>query len=204
MQTVAHTMPPPVRGRRRIGWLVVAILVQVAFVFALVEGLNIKVIHDRIVDPFVVSIPRVKPPPQPAPAGTLVEPTKANPVEPKIIFDTGETGGTAINPNAGTHDQPLPGDRSPLGIVTTHTTPPYPPLALRLGWEGTVTLRLAIAPQGVVTEAVVVRSSGYPILDEAARAWVLAHWRYQGAIRGGAAAPGTATVGVVFDLKRPG
>jgi len=76
-------------------------------------------------------------------------------------------------------------DQAAAGIASTHTTPPYPLLARRLGEEGSLRLQLTISPQGIVTEAQVVRSSGYDDLDRAARDWVKAHWRYRPALRGG-------------------
>jgi periplasmic protein TonB len=67
-----------------------------------------------------------------------------------------------------------------------------------------VLLRLTISPEGVVTGAVVIGSSGSPGLDGAARNWVLAHWRYQPAIRGGAAVPSSGNVAVTFNLRNAG
>ena len=131
------------------------------------------------------------------------KPTDA--IKPTIIFDSGDDGGTAINPNnTDTGYRPGPADHGPVSIARTHTVPPYPALYARLGNQGTVTLRLTISAQGVVTDAVVIRSSGTEGLDEVARMWVLQHWRYQPAIRGGAAAPGAVTVGVEFNLKNAG
>ena len=206
MQTVAQTMAPPGRAQRRLAGLFFALLLQVGLITALVIGLDIKVWPTPevgIVTRFIPGKKVVLPPPRPI-NNTFLEPKTAQPIEPKIIFDNGQDDGTAINPNPGPRFQPGPNDHGPIGIMATHTTPPYPPLAIRLGQEGTVMLRLAISPQGVVTDAAVARSSGYPLLDEAARVWVLAHWRYQGAVRGGAAAPATTTIGVVFDLKNAG
>ncbi len=44
----------------------------------------------------------------------------------------------------------------------------YPPSARRRGVTGTVQIELVIQPNGVVSDAVVVRSSSHPVLDEAA------------------------------------
>ena len=205
MNAIVQTMPPPGRAQRRVGWLFVAILLQAGFVFALVAGLNVKGIQQRFVDPFVVSIPKAKQlPPQRPISGEFVDPKKVEIVEPKFVFDDGKGGGDAIDPrNTGVRPT-LATDHGPVGVMATHTTPPYPPIEARLGHQGTVMLRLTINPQGVVTDATVVRSSGYEVLDDVARAWVMAHWRYQGAIRGGVAAPGAVTVGVKFDLRNAG
>ncbi len=62
-------------------------------------------------------------------------------------------------------------------------------------------LHLTISAQGYVMDAAVVRSSGYEDLDLAARNWIMAHWRYRPAMRGGAATTSAADVQVRFDLK---
>jgi len=37
-----------------------------------------------------------------------------------------------------------------------------------MGWEGTVVLRVIVSADGIVAEVAVHRSSGYPLLDQAA------------------------------------
>ena len=44
----------------------------------------------------------------------------------------------------------------------------YPAIARRKGWQGTVTLRLLIEPDGRISRLHVDRTSGYPVLDRAA------------------------------------
>lgn len=56
-------------------------------------------------------------------------------------------------------------DRAPVSIAATRTTPPYPVIARRVGWEGTVMLRLTVSPQGRVSRADVVTSSGHMELE---------------------------------------
>ena len=48
--------------------------------------------------------------------------------------------------------------------------PSYPPASRRLEEEGTVRLRFLIGTEGQVLQAEVEKSSGFPRLDEAARA----------------------------------
>ncbi len=202
MQTTIHAVAAPRRGR--IVGLFLALLLQAGFVWALVAGLTM---HDviRFIDPIkVVITPTTKPPPQPPIAQDRI-PERVfvpNPTIPPI--DTGprptaptQTDGTPLPPRGFT-------DHGPITLAATHTIPPYPPIEERLGHEGTVVLRLTIAPDGRVADAVVVRSSGFERLDQAARAWVTAHWRYQPAVRGGTAVPGAVTVGVQFNLRNAG
>ncbi|MEW4455537.1 energy transducer TonB [Bremerella sp. JC817] len=65
----------------------------------------------------------------------------------------------------------------PIPVGNVKKTPPdfsmnpppdYPAEAKRNGWKGEVLLRLTIALDGRVSEAIVAKSSGYTILDDAA------------------------------------
>ncbi len=49
----------------------------------------------------------------------------------------------------------------------------YPPVARRMGWEGTVRVRFTLTPEGKVEDLEVEESSGYRILDESALRAVL-------------------------------
>jgi protein TonB len=51
--------------------------------------------------------------------------------------------------------------------------PEYPAISKRLGEEGTVVIRVMVGPDGRATQADVVTSSGFPRLDEAAKAFAL-------------------------------
>ncbi len=85
-------------------------------------------------------------------------------------------------------------------IMATHTIPPYPPIGTRMGHEGNVMLRVVIDPAGNVSQAQVIRSSGFPELDQAAATWVRGHWRYVPASRNGAPVASTADITVTFRL----
>ena len=206
MQHIVHAVPAPGRFSKRAVGLLLAGLLQAGLIWALIAGLDIKVLGTHYTPPIGVIFPRstVKPPPVP-PDLPVVEPTKVQVVEPAVVFDTGETDTGAINPSHGeTHVTAAPGDHGPVSLRATHTIPPYPPLEARLGAEGTVLLRLVIEPNGTVSDAQVIRSSGAEGLDRAARLWVIAHWRYQPAIRDGAAVPSAVDVAVKFNLRTAG
>ena len=51
-------------------------------------------------------------------------------------------------------------------IIETYLT--YPPIARRMGWEGTVVLRFILSKDGSVKEKEITKSSGYEILDKSA------------------------------------
>ena len=109
---------------------------------------------------------------------------------------------------------PVAGDTRPLeppladtpaaAIGSTHSTPDYPALARHMGWEGRVVLHLTISPQGIVTAAGVVQSSGYSDLDQAAVSWVMEHWRYSPATHDGSPVASQTNAAVVFNLRIAG
>jgi periplasmic protein TonB len=77
--------------------------------------------------------------------------------------------------------------------------PPYPPASRRMGEQGVVKLMLSIAPNGRVTRAQVLQSSGYSRLDQAAIDAVQL-WRYSPAQRDGAAVSESMAVLIRFSL----
>lgn len=205
-QQTVHTTTAPGRFSRRAMGLLFAGLLQAGVIWALVAGLDVKVILDTFRPPIDVTIqPKtvVKPP---EPAATERLPEQVYMPEPTVVYQEPPAGGgTALTPTTTT---PGPvaaiGDHGPVSVMATHTIPPYPPLQIRLGIEGTVQLRVLIGPDGAVTGAQIVRSSGDEALDEAARRWVIQHWRYKPAIRGGVAVPSAVNVAVQFSLKNKG
>ena len=204
MQATEHaiaTARPKGMTPQRVTGLVFAGLLQAALIFALIEGLNIKVWPTpepgTAIDIIKSNNKTGQLPPPPI---SLHQPTVTTQVAPVFHIDNGEPsqGITLVQGPA----QPTGIVFAPAtGIGATHTTPPYPPLALRLGEEGSVMLRLTSSMQGLVTDAAVVRSSGYDDLDQAARSWILVHWRYRPAMRGGVAVASAGDVQVRFDLK---
>ncbi len=204
MQTVEHaiamTRPKGVTPQRLTGF-VFAGLLQAALIFALIEGLNIKVWPEPTPTTTVAFVKSQVTQRTPPPVPSWHEPMTVTPVMPAFQVDTGRQGqGITMVPGpAG-----VSYDRPALSVAETHTTPPYPPLEARLGVEGNVWLHLTISPDGVVTDAAVIRTSGDQGLDEAARDWIMAHWRYRPALRNGVPAAGASDVEVQFSLKNAG
>ncbi|MDE2112405.1 MAG: energy transducer TonB [Alphaproteobacteria bacterium] len=202
MQTIEHaiamTRPKGMTPRRLTGF-VFAGLLQVALIFALINGLNIKVWPEPTPGTTVEIVrSHAKPGLPPPSVPNWREPAATKPIMPVFTIDTGRQGQgiTMIQRPAG-----VSYDRPALGMAETHTIPPYPPLEARLGVEGNVWLHLTISPQGVVTDATITRSSGDEGLDRAARNWIMAHWRYRPALQGGVPAAGASDVEVQFNLK---
>ncbi len=88
---------------------------------------------------------------------------------------------------------------APPQLLGDPPAPRYPPRARDEGREGTVLLRLTVAADGTVTEAVVVRSSGSPDLDAAARE-AASRWRLRPARRAGVPVAAEVQVPVRFRL----
>jgi len=77
----------------------------------------------------------------------------------------------------------------------------FPSEALRQRMHGTVLLRVLVDAGGKPIEAVVERSSGYPLLDHSAREQVLTSWRFQPAQVHGQPVRAWARVPIGFDLR---
>ena len=60
----------------------------------------------------------------------------------------------------------LQGDRK-NAVVNTSFDPYYPKDAINLGWEGKVTIQAYVNKKGKVTRVKLIKSSGYPLLDDA-------------------------------------
>jgi len=86
-------------------------------------------------------------------------------------------------------------------IAASHTIPEYPSISRRLREQGTLRLKLTIDEKGSVTGAVVVNSSGFQRLDEAAVNWVKTHWRYTPALQGTKPVSSMADAIVEFRLQ---
>jgi protein TonB len=78
--------------------------------------------------------------------------------------------------------------------------PDYPASWARRGWVGEVTIELDVAADGSVSAARVLASSGFPRLDELARA-TLAKWRFAPAEAGGTAVASTYRQRVEFRAR---
>ncbi len=86
-------------------------------------------------------------------------------------------------------------------IAASHSIPEYPFVSRRLREQGTLRLKLTVDEKGLVTQAVVVNSSGFERLDEAAVKWVKAQWRYTPAMQGTKPVASTAEAIVEFKLQ---
>lgn len=195
----ARTAPS---SSRIIGFAIAGAL-NIAFVYVLTTGLATKIVRAI---PHALEVSVITTPDKPQPAIAPPKPADIQPpdnlatVAPPDIQIQQDTPAPAITTTTAPQ-QPTP-DSAVSAVGSTHSIPPYPAIAKRLGEQGTVLLRLTISPSGDVTSADIVQSSGYADLDQTAAAWVQAHWKYKPAVQGGVAVPSTTTAALKFDLKK--
>ena len=173
--------------------------------WALANGLATKITTyvPAVLETKVIDTPQAQPKPVAPPPSPQIEkvlPTEQTP-EPVIQIAPDMSAQTIqVQPQQQPAVQAT--DASASGVTSTHTTPPYPPVARRLGEQGTVILAITVAADGSVSAAQIATSSGVPELDQAALNWVKAHWRYKPAMQGGVAVPSSTQAAVKFDLKQ--
>ena len=172
----------------RLPYAGLAVSLQCAAVFLFIYGIANNKIQNIIRDIEVPPIQeqevneRVMPPEPPIAKKIAIE----KPIAP--IFTTEkQRGEKTITLRPPTDDPPTVRgiDRALASVAGTHTAPPYPPIARRIGAEGKVTLRLTVSAEGKVTAAEVVSSSGRDDMDQSAQQWIVAHWTYKPALDNG-------------------
>lgn len=97
-----------------------------------------------------------------------IQPLDQSPIK-KIPLST--TGGS-LPPQATSNTPPIT-----HASYLNNPAPPYPRTSRRLGEQGKVVLAVEISTQGDAAQAIVITSSGYPRLDQAALETVL-KWRF--------------------------
>ena len=183
-----------------------ALSFQAAALWLFMHGFSNYRIQNIIHDITVVAVPekptqeRVKPPdpvlikPKPVTAEKPIFETDRPPIDNKAIHADTDQKPVVVAV------RPVVPDRGVVGITATHTVPPYPPIARRIGAEGKVTLRLTVTAEGRVSEADVVTSSGRDDLDQTAQQWIMAHWTYKPAMANGAPVVSKTLATVTFNL----
>jgi len=85
-------------------------------------------------------------------------------------------------------------------LYRSNPPPKYPALARRRGFQGNVVLEVLVGPVGNVIELHVLSSSGYPILDRAAKSSVK-NWTFEPGMRGQEKVEMWVRVPIRFELK---
>ena len=79
--------------------------------------------------------------------------------------------------------------------------PPYPPAMRQSRLEGSVRLRISISATGRPEQVEILTGSGHTAFDTTAQAWILRHWQFEPARRGGRAVPSRVITSIRFELK---
>lgn len=167
-------------GRRLTG-MVIVLLLHVALVYGLVNGLARKIVN-VISEPLETKIieevkpPPDKPPPPPPPKLAPPPPPYIPPPEVQVQLPAAIRQGaiTAVTTTKPVAPPPVarphvPNRAAAIVNASACEKPEYPPASLRAEETGVVTLGFLIDVDGRVLESKVDRSSGVRRLDEAAR-----------------------------------
>jgi protein TonB len=137
----------------------------------------------------------VKPPPEPVPEKT---------VESSKTFDLPEqTQKESVFKETDTEGEPLSEQqiiREARPLYRSNPPPKYPAVARRRGFQGNVVLEVLVGPAGNVIELHVLSSSGYSILDRAAKSSVK-NWTFEPGMRGQEKVEMWVRVPIRFELK---
>lgn len=109
---------------------------------------------------------------------------------------------TAATPPDSQRDRTLSGSVLKIArpLYKQNTSPPYPRKARRMGYEGTVMLKVLINENGRVDDLTVLKSSGHTVLDRAALSAVR-KWLFEPGTEGGIKKKMWVKIPVRFDLK---
>ena len=138
--------------------------------------------------------PPLPAPPPPKPAPEPPKPAAAPPPAPE------QPPEVRLGDEPGTTDE-ITGEDIPVGPdpAAPNIPPRYPPDAARRGEQGTVVLLVNVAANGATTGVAVYSSSGFTLLDRAARDAV-ARWRFKTKSEDGIPVPSRTLIRVRFRL----
>lgn len=125
----------------------------------------------------------------PAPPKLLTSKSGTEPAGPEGV------GKEAAGPG-GREEKPAGPTRGP--DIVGGSRPMYPKDALDQGLEGRVTLSVVITADGAVSSVAVAKSSGHPILDQAAARAVEGNWSFQPGLENGKPVSGKCSITFSF------
>jgi len=173
---------------RKLAWVnSVCILFLLIGIFGARQG----VIAIKSVPPIRETVPVVVQPAVLPPQAVAPKPEQAQPInQPRVLVALPNapdvnfgipTAGTLVVPAAlASAPQPAPVQIRSLnntGAGGERPEPPYPPIAMQTGEQGTVVLLLTGDDAGNVLSVDVKKSSGFPVLDHATVDFIKRHWR---------------------------
>ena len=183
-------LPPANREpERRLAWVnsVCILFLLIGILGARQGAISIKPVPPIRQEVPVVVQPTVLPPQPVAPKPEQPQPVNqprvlvALPNAPNVNFGI-PTAGTLVVPAelAAPPPQMAPariGSLANTGAGGERPEPPYPPIALQTGEQGTVVLTLTGDDAGNVVSVDIKESSGFPVLDRATVDFIKRHWR---------------------------
>lgn len=122
--------------------------------------------------------------------------TKLTPFQAIVHSVFGLAFALTLSPAQAGNDVP---DGPAVANVSTCPKPVWPRTALRLEQQGTVTLSFLIGTDGAVADSRIEKSSGFPLLDEAAQAGI-ARCKFKPRIKNGAAEQAWVKMQYVWSL----
>jgi TonB family protein len=87
-----------------------------------------------------------------------------------------------------------------LPLYDVNPKPAYPDVARSRGWQGRVLLEVSVGADGTVDKVALMESSGYRVLDKAARK-IVYRWKFIPAHVGGVSVPSKVQVPIDFLLN---
>jgi periplasmic protein TonB len=169
------------------------IVLHLIVIWALATGLAANMAAKLVADVQVAVVQQPPPkqslPPPPPPQLVKPPPPFVPPPQINVVNEPAPTTAiTAVStPPPVVKAVPKPVVTQPASIGRPHVCPQqrwYPPIAVRLGHQGTTTLAFRIGTDGSVKDVTVAKSSGYDELDQAAKECAL-DWHYKPAEQGG-------------------
>lgn len=134
------------------------------------------------------------------PAGPAAVQEKGAPLAPPSLPPASVSGGKERAPLASPLLAPEGQGQESKPVYKDTPEPPYPALARRMGYQGTVELEVLVSGSGMVEELRIATSSGYPVLDKSALEAVR-RWRFEPGTRDAVKQPIWVKIPVRFKLR---
>jgi len=213
---LAYAANRPVAGKRPSSpqAMLLIISAHVALI-ALAMSAKMELTHRPKAPDTTIYFPKTLPPPPPL--GTTVKKTSTSldprPTQPETETQLPPAGGEVLGNDAGPGPIAIGGDsfpqQPPVPTAVRHDArlltplselkPPYPDSKLLSEEEATLRLRLTISESGRVIAVDPIGAADRIFLD-AARRYLIAHWRYQPATEDGRAIASTVVISLRFQL----
>jgi protein TonB len=185
------------RGGRAL--IVIGMHVVVVYLVASSLGIVEMPMLQKPMEATIIELPQQNEPMKPVAQPELVEPTLDVPEPDTIPIPEVEVPVEAVS-EAALSVAPTEAVESTELAVSNRIAPAYPAISRRQGEEGVVSFRVLVDEKGRPLEVNVLRSSGFPRLDDAARQ-AIKRWSFVPPTRGGQAVRSWSRVQVRFQLE---